>query len=371
MSERRCDVSSGRLRVAVALQGGGSHGAFTWGVLDRLLLEPDLEIVGISGTSAGAMNAAILADGLRRGGRSEARAALASYWEDVGGLPGYASFAALAVPGAPHSWHLDNNPMFLWMDMLARVWSPYQTNPCNYNPLRALLKRIDFEALRCDQNAPRVFIGATNVRSGMRRVFDNGELSVDVLLASACLPLAYQAVEIGGQHYWDGGYTGNPPLAPLYLRTTATDVLIIGINPLLRADVPRTAREIISRIDEISFNSAFISELAAIAFIEYFFEPAAARDRVMRLFMHIINDKELDALGASSKMNNERAFLEHLRNVGWSTAERWLEANLRFVGERSTVDLSGLLPLQDGLFTDPIGIRQRLQTSDQTVRGTH
>jgi NTE family protein len=360
MIEHLCDVSSGRQRVAVALQGGGSHGAFTWGVLDRLLLEPNLEIVGISGTSAGAMNAAILADGLRRGGRSEARAALASYWEDVGGLPGYGSFEALPVPGAPLSCHLDNNPMFLWMDMLTRVWSPYQTNPCNYNPLRALLKRIDFEALRRDQDAPRVFIGATNVRSGMRRVFDNGELSVDVLLASACLPLAYQAVEIGGQHYWDGGYTGNPPLAPLYLRTTATDVVIIGINPLLRADVPRTAREIISRIDEISFNSAFISELAAIAFIEHFFEPAVAKDRVKRMFMHMINDKELDALGASSKMNNERAFLEHLRKVGWDAAEHWLEANLRFVGERSSVDLSGLLPLQDGLFTDPIGIRPRL-----------
>jgi NTE family protein len=329
------------------------------------------EIVGISGTSAGAMNAAVLADGLRRGGRWEARAALASYWDDVGGLPGYASFEALPVPGALRSWHLDSNPMFLWMDMLARIWSPYQTNPCNYNPLRALLERIDFEGLRRDQNAPRVFIGATNVRSGLRRVFDNSELSVDVLLASACLPLAYQAVEIGGEHYWDGGYTGNPPLAPLYLRTTATDVVIIGITPLLRADVPRTAREIISRIDEISFNSAFISELAAVAFIEQMFEPAAAKDRVKRMFMHMINDKALDTLGASSKMNNERAFLERLRKISWSAAEHWLEVNLRSVGERSTVDLSGLLPLQDGLFTDPIGIRQRLQTSDQIVRGTH
>jgi len=223
-------------------------------VLDRLLLEPNLEIIGISGASAGAMNAAILADALRRGGRSEARAALASYWDGVGGLPGYANFEALPFPGSLLSWHLDNNPMFLWMDMLARIWSPYQANPCNYNPLRALLERIDFEGLRCDQDAPRVFIGATNVRSGLRRVFDNSELSIDVLLASACLPSAYQAVEVDGEYYWDGGYTGNPPLAPIYLRTTATDVVIIGINPLLRADVPRTAREIINRIDEISFN---------------------------------------------------------------------------------------------------------------------
>jgi NTE family protein len=366
MSELRCDKSSGHVRVAIALQGGGSHGAFTWGVLDRLLLEPNLEIIAISGTSAGAMNAAILADGLRRGGRSEARAALASYWDAVGGLPSYPSFEAFPFSGALLSWHLDNNPIFLWMDMLARIWSPYQANPCNYNPLRALLERIDFEGLRRDQGAPRLFVGATNVRSGLRRVFDNSELSIDVLLASACLPSAYQAVEIDGEHYWDGGYTGNPPLAPIYLRTTATDVAIIGINPLLRADVPRTAREIINRIDEISFNSAFITELAAIAFID-----EIARDRVRRMFMHIINDKALDTLGGSGKVNNNRTFLEHLRKIGWSAAEQWLEANLRFVGERSTVDLSGLLPLQDGLFKDPIGIRQRRQTLDQIVRATH
>lgn len=367
-SEPQRNVSSQRLRIAVALQGGGSHGAFTWGVLDRLLIEPDLDIVGISGTSAGAMNGAVLADGLR-GGRSEARASLASYWQDVGHLPGYANFELLPVPGAPRSWHLDNSPMFLWMDLLTRIWSPFQTNPCNYNPLRALLERIDFEGLQRDQDAVRVFIGATNVRSGLRRVFDNSELSVDVLLASACLPLVYQAVEIGGEHYWDGGYTGNPPLAPLYLRTTATDVVVIGINPLRRADVPKTAREIISRIDEISFNSNFMAELAAIAFIEHSYGSVATEDGARRMFMHWINDNALDALRASSKMNNEPAFLEHLRKIGWSAAEQWLEANLRFVGKRSTVDLSGLLPLEDGRFTDPIGIRQRLETSDQIVRG--
>ncbi|PWT83259.1 MAG: hypothetical protein C5B58_06830 [Acidobacteria bacterium] len=365
MSDSHYDKSSEPMRVAVALQGGGSHGAFTWGVLDRLLLEQSLEIIGITGTSAGAMNAAVLADGLRRGGRAEARAALANYWDAVGGLPGYPSFEG-PFPGALISWHLDNNPFFVWMDMLARIWSPYQANPCNYNPLRTLLERVDFDALRRDQHAARVFIGATNVRSGLRRVFDNSELSVDVLLASACLPIAFQAVEIDGEHYWDGGYTGNPPLAPIYLRTGATDLLIIGVNPLLRAEVPRTAREIINRIDEISFNSSFITELAAIAFIE-----EIAKDRVRQMFIHIVNDKALDALGGSSKVNNKRTFLEYLRKTGWSAAERWLKTNLRFVGERSTVDLTGLLPLQDGLFKDPIGIRQRLQTSGQNARMTN
>jgi NTE family protein len=304
-----------RNRIAVALQGGGSHGAFTWGALDRLLDEPSFEIVGISGTSAGAMNAGILADGLRRGGAPEARLALARYWDDVGRLPGFASFAPPMGVGGQQSWHLDNNLLFLWVDMLTRVWSPYQTNPYNYNPLRALLERIDFDGLRRDADAARVFICATNVRNGLRCVFDNSELSLDVLLASACLPLVYQAVEIGGEHYWDGGYTGNPPLAPLYLRTTATDVIIIGINPPLRADVPKTARDIISRIDEISFNSTFLLELGAIAFVEGLFKSGMKQSAFRPLFVHQIDNEALGTLGASSKMNNEQAFLRHLHEM--------------------------------------------------------
>jgi NTE family protein len=216
-------------RVAVALQGGGSHGAFTWGVLDRLLEEPTLEIVGNSGTSAGAMNAGVLADGLRRGGVSQARLALRHYWEDVGRMPGYASFWRLSPK---NTWHLDNHPAFLWADMLTRIWSPYQINPSNYNPLRKLLERIDFEGLRDDPSAVRVFVCATNVRTGLRRVFNNAELSLEVLLASACLPQLYQSVQIGEDFYWDGGYTGNPALAPLYLGTSATDVIVVGINPI-------------------------------------------------------------------------------------------------------------------------------------------
>ena len=179
-----------------------------------------------------------------------------------------------------------------------------------------------------------MFIGATNVRSGLREC--STIAAVDRCPARVgMLTNCVSGRKIDGEHYWDGGYTGNPPLAPIYLRTGATDVIIIGINPLLRADVPRTAREIINRVDEISFNSAFITELAAIAFIE-----EIAKDRVRQMFMHIINDKALDTLGGSSKMNNKRTFLEHLRKIGWSAAEHWLKANLAFVGERSTVDLS-------------------------------
>jgi NTE family protein len=348
-------------RIALALQGGGSHGAFTWGVLDRLLMEPRFEIVGISGTSAGAMNAGILADGLRRGGAAQARLDLERYWEDVGRLPGFGSLAPPA-PGARPTWHLDHNPFFLSHDMARRIWSPYQTNPLNYNPLRRLLARIDFDALRSDDHAARVFICATNVRTGLRRVFQNAELSLDVLLASACLPQVYQAVEIGGEHYWDGGYTGNPALAPLYLRTTATDVIAVGINPIERAEVPRSARAIIDRIDEISFNSTFMLELAAIAFVEDLVRsaPAAPSRALYRsLFVHGIGDEALVSLGASSKMNNGRDFLRHLHGIGMRAAERWLDENRDAVGSRSTLDLSGLVPPHDGPLTGLSVIKQK------------
>jgi NTE family protein len=345
-----------RRRIAVALQGGGSHGAFTWGVLDRLLEEPSFEIVGISGTSAGAMNAGILADGLRRGGPSQARLALRHYWEDVGRLPGFASFSPRG--GSGQTWHLDHNPVFLWADMLTRIWSPYQTNPSNYNPLKQLLGRIDFEALRHDTEAARVFICATNVRTGLRRVFHNAELSLEVLLASACLPQIYQAVQIGEDLYWDGGYTGNPALAPLYLGTNATDVIVVGINPIVRTTVPQTARGIIDRIDEISFNSTFMLELAAIAFVEDLMKSAAVKAPLRLLFVHGIGDEELGSFGASSKMNNDWAFLRHLHEIGWRAADQWLQENLEAVGGRSTVDLSGLVPPKDGLLTGPSIIRQ-------------
>jgi NTE family protein len=354
-------------RVALALQGGGSHGAFTWGVLDRLLREPGLEIVGISGTSAGAMNAGILADALRRGGPALARTALDDYWGDVARLPGLANLASFALPpapGAPPNWHLDGNPLFLFHDMLSRIWSPYQTNPADYNPLRGLLERIDFEGLRNDPGAVRLFICATNVRTGLRRVFENAELSLDALLASACLPHVQQAVQIGAEHYWDGGYTGNPALAPLYLRTTATDVIVIGINPIVRADVPRTARAIIDRIGEISFNSTFMLELAAIAFVEDLMQSGAAQPGAggtpfRPLYVHGIGDEALARFGASSKMNNQRQFLRHLHEIGQSAAERWLVRNRDALGQRSTLDLSGLVPPKDGALTGPSIIKQK------------
>jgi NTE family protein len=307
------------------------------------------------------MNAGVLADGLRHAGATGARVSLRQYWEDVGRIPGLSSFGKLpALPGQ-ETWHFDNNPLFLWFDMLTRIWSPYQTNPLNYNPLRGVLERIDFEGLRRDADAARLFICATNVRTGLRRVFVNAELSVDVLLASACLPHMFQAINIDGELYWDGGYTGNPALAPLYVRTAATDVIVIGVNPMVRDSAPNTSREIINRIDEISFNSAFMLELAAIAFIEEVLdsEPGAT-SRFKRLHIHAIGaGATLGALGASSKMNNDTNFLEHLHKIGRRAADDWLKENLEAVGLQSTVDLSGLIPKGDNFATVPVAAKRK------------
>ena len=354
---RKRATGSERRQIALALQGGGSHGAFTWGVLDRLLEEPSLEIVAVSGTSAGAMNAGMLADGLRDG-PAAARETLRDFWEALGRAPGFASLRGPWME-ASQEWHLENSPFFQWFNFLAQTFSPYQLNPFNIHPLRPLIEQIDFAALRSDPDAVRVFIGATNVRTGRRRVFDNAELSPDVLLASACLPLMFQAVEIDGEGYWDGGYTGNPAIAPLYQDTTATDLMIVGINPLSRDTLPRTSREISNRIDEISFNATFMLELSAIAFIDQLLDMEAIdSSRFRPLLLHGIDGgSKLGKLGASSKMNSHPAFLHYLHGYGREAADAWLESHLHVVGKRSTVDLASLAPLRRdyhvGLETSP------------------
>jgi NTE family protein len=355
--QKKSAAASGRNQIALALQGGGSHGAFTWGVLDRLLEEPSLEIVAVSGTSAGAMNASVLAHGMRDGAAA-AREALRGFWEALGRMPGFASLRGTWMQAA-QEWHLENSPLFHWFNVLAHIFSPYQLNPFNIHPLRPLIEHIDFAALRSDPEAIRVYIGATNVRTGRRRVFDNSELSPDVILASACLPLMFQAVGIDGEGYWDGGYTGNPAIAPLYQVTTATDLIVIGINPLSRDTLPRTAREIANRIDEISFNSTFMLELSTIAFIDELLETKAIDpSRFRPLLLHGIDGgAKLGKLGASSKMNNHPAFLRYLYGYGREAADAWLARHLHEVGKHSTVDLAELVPLRKdfhvGLVTSP------------------
>jgi NTE family protein len=325
-----------RRKIDLALQGGGSHGAFTWGVIDRLLDEADLEIEGVSGTSAGAMNAIILASGLARGGRRAAQQELRAFWQAVGRMPGI-SRLSIRPPG---TWHLDSSPAYLWFDLMSRMLSPYQLNPANINPLRDLVTRqIDFDAIR-SAGAIRVFVSATNVRTGRRRVFGNSELSAEAVIASACLPFLFQAVEIDGEAYWDGGYSGNPALMPLYHSTDTSDIIIIGINPFIRPEIPRRARDVINRVNEITFNASFFLEVEAVRLlIDRMIGDESAPRNYHRLFLHGISaEDKLRTLGASSKLNNDLEFLEYLYTIGRQAGGDWLDRFSDGLGSRTTLD---------------------------------
>ncbi len=330
--------------ISLALQGGGAHGAFTWGVLDRLLEDGRVRIEAISGTSAGAMNAAALAAGMHEGGPEGARRALDRFWTSVSDYAALSPMQRTSMDRMLGRWDLDRSPAYHWFSFLGQLFSPYQTNPLNYQPLRDILKRqIDIEALRaCD--SIQVFVTATRVRTGRARVFDRSDISLDALLASACLPHLFQAVEIDGDAYWDGGYMGNPAIWPLIYRAASADVVLVQINPLEREGVPHTPLEISDRIDEIAFNSSLMHEMRAISFVQRLLEqdalkePFASRYRNMRIHS-IDNERAMQALGVSSKFNAERGFLEHLKSIGRSSAERWLVRTLPDLGVRSSVDV--------------------------------
>ncbi len=337
-------ATAGKKLVNLALQGGGSHGAFTWGVLDRLLEEPSLAFEGISATSAGAMNASVLAYGLTVGGREGARKALTSYWRRI-------SHAAMTSPLQPsfldrmlkdHS--LKYSPMFQFFDIMTRLMSPYEFNPMNYNPLRDVVKQsVDFEALNKPDCPVKLFLSATNVRTGKVKIFEQGELSVEAALASACLPFMFQAVEIDGEAYWDGGYMGNPALYPLIYSCKSADILIVHINPLERAEIPKSASDILNRINEISFNSSLMREMRAISFVTGLIESGHL-DEGKHVFIHgISDDKLMTGLGVASKLNADWDFLTHLRDAGRVRGEQWLGECFAKVGSEATVDIHKFL----------------------------
>jgi NTE family protein len=328
-------------RINLALQGGGAHGAYTWGVLDRLLEDERLEVEAISGTSAGAMNAAVFADGMGRGGRDEAKRALDAFWTNI-------SQAATSGPLQPtpfdhyaSGWNLDHSAAFVAFDMLTRMLSPYQLNPMNLNPLRgALEKSVDFKRLEgC--RAVKLFISATNVRSGKVRVFTSGEITPDVLLASACLPFLFQAVTIDGDPYWDGGYMGNPAIFPLIYGADTADVVIVQINPLGCDRVPTTATEIMNRVNEISFNSSLMREMRAISFVTDLVDAGKIDSNTYkRINVHWIEaEQQMKGLGVSSKLNASMDFLLHLKAIGREVAAAWIAANFDAIGHRSTIDI--------------------------------
>ena len=353
MSRRR--TSGPAACIDLALQGGGSHGAFTWGVLDRLLQDETLNIAAVSGTSAGALNAAVMASGWAQGGpsggRLAARRALAAFWQGVSAQA--ACFGSHTMPLttlAPNAdlsrYNFDQNPAYVWFNSFFRLFTPQQLNPLGLDPLRDLVRQhVDPQALRDSPLA--VFVTATSVRSGQPRVFDNragsenADLSLDALMASACLPTLFRPVVIDGEPFWDGGYSGNPSLWPLVYGTEALDLLLVRINPLQRPQVPRTAEEIADRVGEITFNAGLVSELRAIAFVQKLVDEGRVdpgQYKQLRLHM-VADDASLAPLHPSSKLNTAPDFLRQLHALGLAAADRWLHKHRRDVGVQSSLDI--------------------------------
>ncbi|MGD9139113.1 MAG: patatin-like phospholipase family protein, partial [Desulfobacterales bacterium] len=279
--------------INLALQGGGSHGAFTWGVLDRILKSDRIEIAAISGTSAGAMNAVVLADGIMAGGKEGAREALGRFWRAVHEAAVLSPFQRTPFDWMTNNWNLDYSPGYLFSDIFSRLMSPYQSNPLNWNPLRELLaKQVDFERVR-SCNKIKLFISATSVRNGQVKRFDRTRLTVDKVMASACLPYIFQAVEVDGEDYWDGGYAGNPILYPFAYHSDAQDIVIVQINPLSCQKTPKTAREILNRVNEITFNASLLHELRAIDFVARLLDEGSLDStRYRKMFIHLIADEK-------------------------------------------------------------------------------
>jgi len=331
------------VRVDFALQGGGAHGAFTWGVLDRLLEEPWLAIDGISGTSAGAMNAVVMTHGYARNGTAGARTGLAEFWRQVSRAASFSPFQRSPLDVLLGRWTLDHSPFFLAMDMMARVVSPYDVNVMGANPLRRVLaETVDFSVLA--QSSIKLFITATNVRTGRGRVFRNHEITPEVLLASACLPTMFQAIEIDGDIYWDGGYAGNPTMTPLVRECDSQDTILVQINPVERPGIPRSARDVLNRLNEVSFNAVLIKELRMMALlrkIAHASDDEGARWASMRTH-RVASDVMLD-LGYSSKLNAEWAFLTMLRDHGREAASAFLAAHGNDIGRRSSLNLGSFL----------------------------
>ena len=339
-------------RINLALQGGGAHGAFTWGVLDRLLEDDGIEIAAISGTSAGALNGAALKAGMAMGGRQGARDNLDWLWDQVGGV-GDLRQTAWMMPVLPvvQAWtdRIEDMMPISPGELASRLFSPYSYGPFYQNPLRQIAERFHYDHV-CAAHAPALFISATNVRTGKIRVFSGNEISTDVLLASACLPTLFQAVEIPDpetgaiEAYWDGGYSGNPALFPLFEPQFPDDVVIVNINPLRRDDVPKTTNDIQNRINEISFNSSLLRDLRAIAFVKKLLGKGTMQKGAMKdVLVHMIADDDLmNRLSATTKVSASPGLLVQLKQAGQAAADRFLSDHRHDLNQRGTVDLTDL-----------------------------
>jgi NTE family protein len=329
--------------IKLALQGGGAHGAFTWGVIDRLLEDGRIDISGVVGTSAGAMNATVTAYGLIVGGAEGAREKLHEFWKK-------ASDAGKRGPLQP-TWldkqlsrgNMDYSPLWLTYDMISKIMSPYELNPQNTNPLRDIVADVvDFERLRGSSDKVRLFVCATNVLTGRLRVFNHHEMTPDCVMASACLPFLFQATEIDGEYFWDGGYSGNPPIFPLIYDGGTNDILIVQINPVNIPDVPRTARAILDRVNTLSFNSSLMREMRAISFVTGLIDRGELDPKkYARVNIHTIDAEiELSQLSVSSKLNPDWEFLRYLFQLGQRKAGDFLKHHFKDIGVRTSTDLS-------------------------------
>lgn len=330
--------------VNLALQGGGAHGAFTWGVLDRLLEEPTLAVEGVTGTSAGAMNGALVVCGLLEGGPETARAMLEDFWQRVSRAGMFSPLQPTPFDKAFGNWNMDTSPTYLGLDFFTRMFSPYEVNPLNLHPLRDILEQVvDLGCLRRRDGRIKFFVSATNVRTGRVRVFRDDEVTIEVLLASACMPTLFQAIEIDGDPYWDGGFTGNPALHPLYYACAAADIVIVQVNPINQQQTPTTAREILDRMNEISFNASLMRDMRAIEFVSRLIDEGRLdQDRYKKVYIHMIGaEAEMNEFDFSTKLITDWDFLIHLRDLGRETADAWLAAHLAQVGRESSIDIRG------------------------------
>jgi len=332
-------------KINLALQGGGAHGAISWGVIDRLLEDDRIQVGSISGASAGAVNAAALAYGIHLNGSAGGRQKLEELWRtisEVGSL--YSPVRQTPWDFAFDQFGLNSSMSYNMFDAFTRMFSPYQFNPFDLNPLREVLERcINFDELRqCDRT--QLFISATNVRTGKVHVFNTEDVSLDVISASTCLPFLFKAVEIDGETYWDGGYMGNPVLFPFFYKADSADIVIVHVNPMERNEIPKTAPEIMNRINEISFNSSLMRELRAISFVDRLLDSGwlkdEYRDRLRNIRIHSIrSDGALENLSVASKFRVDWEFLTDLKDRGRQIADTWLGENFDAIGKRSSVNL--------------------------------
>lgn len=340
-------------KISLALQGGGAHGAVTWGVLDRLLEDERIDTNSISGTSAGALNAVAVAYGLHLDGCEGARGKLDELWSAISKTGQmFSPVKRNAFDTIMGEYNLDNSLTYQMFDTLTRTFSPYQLNPFDFNPLQDVMREvIDFEQLR-ECTKVNLFLNATNVRTGKVKVFNTKEVSVEVVAASTCLPFLYKAVEINGEHYWDGGYMGNPVLFPFFHSGDSNDIVVVHVNPITRDHVPTTSPEIMNRINEISFNSSLLREFRAINFVHKLLAEdwikEEHRDKLSDVRVHSIrSDKSLEDLSVASKFNTEWEFLTKLKARGRDIADIWLSENFRDLGKRSSVDLPEIFDSED------------------------